>query len=165
MMVPRQLVSHDTSPIIYAPLVVNTSQSFPHSQLIWLYSKYKYIWRVWRYQRGNQNPYIEEEQTTQWPKEKVQKDKQRSTKHTYKTKDRRSNVFTLYIYNPQVYWTVWGVVPYKLEPFLCAVPVVNLWLSLSIFCVVPRTITGTPLSCFLYLTIDLRSLCLGLPFL
>jgi hypothetical protein len=38
--------------------------------------------------RGNQNPYIEEEQTTQWPKEKVQKDKQRSTKHTNKTKDR-----------------------------------------------------------------------------
>ena len=36
---------------------------------------------------GNQNPYTEEEQTTQWPKEKVQKDKQRSTKHTYKTKD------------------------------------------------------------------------------
>jgi len=28
--------------------------------------------RVWRYQRGNQNLYIEEEQTTQWPKEKVQ---------------------------------------------------------------------------------------------
>ena len=40
------------------------------------------------YQRqGNQNPYIEE-QTTQWPKEKVQRDKQRSTKHTHKTKDR-----------------------------------------------------------------------------
>ena len=37
---------------------------------------------------GNQNPYIEEEQTTQWSKEKVQKDKQRSTKHTYITKDR-----------------------------------------------------------------------------
>ena len=35
---------------------------------------------------GNQNPYIQEEQTTQWPNEKVQKDKQRSTKHTYKTK-------------------------------------------------------------------------------
>jgi hypothetical protein len=28
--------------------------------------------RVLRYQRGSQNPYIEEEQTTQWPKEKVQ---------------------------------------------------------------------------------------------
>jgi hypothetical protein len=41
-----------------------------------------------RYQKGNHNPYIEEEQTTQWTKEKVQKDKQRSTKHTYKTKDR-----------------------------------------------------------------------------
>ena len=26
--------------------------------------------------RGNQKPYIEVEQTTQWPKEKVQKDKQ-----------------------------------------------------------------------------------------
>jgi hypothetical protein len=37
--------------------------------------------------KGYQNPYIEE-QTTQWPKEKVQKDKQRSTKHAYKTKDR-----------------------------------------------------------------------------
>ena len=37
---------------------------------------------------GNQNTYIEDEQTTQWPKEKVQKDKQRSTKHTHKTKDR-----------------------------------------------------------------------------
>jgi hypothetical protein len=44
--------------------------------------------RVWRYQRDNHNPYIEEEQTTQWPKEKVQKEKQRSTKHAYKTKDR-----------------------------------------------------------------------------
>ena len=26
---------------------------------------------------GNQNPYMEEEQTTQWPKENVQKNKQR----------------------------------------------------------------------------------------
>jgi hypothetical protein len=47
-----------------------------------------FVRRVWRYQRGNQNPYIEEEQTTQWPKEKVQMDKQRSTKHTHQTKDR-----------------------------------------------------------------------------
>ena len=37
---------------------------------------------------GNQNLYIEEEHTTQWPKEKVQKDKQQSTKHIHKTKDR-----------------------------------------------------------------------------
>ena len=36
---------------------------------------------------GNQHPYIEEEQTTQWPKEETQKDKQRSTKHTHKTND------------------------------------------------------------------------------
>jgi hypothetical protein len=37
---------------------------------------------------GNQNPYIEEEQTTQWPNGNVQKDEQRSKKHTHKTKDR-----------------------------------------------------------------------------
>ena len=47
-----------------------------------------FVRRAWRYQRGNQILYIEEEQTIQWPKEKVQKDKQRSTKHTYKTNDR-----------------------------------------------------------------------------
>ena len=29
-----------------------------------------------RYQRGNQKQYIVEGQTTQWPKEKVQKDEQ-----------------------------------------------------------------------------------------
>jgi len=45
------------------------------------------IRRIWRYKRSNQNPYIEE-QETQWSKEKVQKDKQRSIKHTHKTKDR-----------------------------------------------------------------------------
>ena len=44
--------------------------------------------RVWRYQRGNQNLYIAEEQATQWLKEKVQKDKQRSTKQTHNPKDR-----------------------------------------------------------------------------
>jgi hypothetical protein len=37
--------------------------------------------------RGNQNPFIEE-QTTRWQREKGQKDKERSIKHTYKTKDR-----------------------------------------------------------------------------
>jgi len=47
-----------------------------------------FIRRVWRYQTGNQNPYIEDEKTTQWPTEKGQKDKQRSTIHTHKTKDR-----------------------------------------------------------------------------
>ena len=54
-----------------------------------------FIWgRVWRYQRSIQNPYIEEEEeeeeekeTTQLPKENEQRDKQRSTKQTYKTKD------------------------------------------------------------------------------
>ena len=38
--------------------------------------------------KGYQNLYIEEEQTTQWSKEKGKKGNQRSTKHTHKTKDR-----------------------------------------------------------------------------
>jgi hypothetical protein len=29
------------------------------------------LWRVWRYQRGNQKPYIEVKQTTQWPLTKI----------------------------------------------------------------------------------------------
>jgi hypothetical protein len=41
----------------------------------------KYIKRI-------QNQTLEEEQTTQWPKEKVQKDKQRSAKYTHITKVR-----------------------------------------------------------------------------
>jgi hypothetical protein len=32
----------------------------------------------------------EEEQRTQWPKEKGQKDKQPSTNHTYKTEDKKN---------------------------------------------------------------------------
>ena len=32
---------------------------------------------------------MEDGQTTQWPKEKGQNDKQRSTKHTHKAKDNR----------------------------------------------------------------------------
>ena len=41
--------------------------------------------RVWRYQRGNQNPYNRQHNGQ---KKKVRKDNQRSTKHTHKTKDR-----------------------------------------------------------------------------
>jgi hypothetical protein len=38
---------------------------------------------------GNQNTYIEERQTARWPKKKEKKrDKQLSTMHTHKTKDR-----------------------------------------------------------------------------
>jgi len=33
-------------------------------------SKESAIRRAWRYQKGNLNPYIEEEQTTQWQKKK-----------------------------------------------------------------------------------------------
>ena len=57
-------------------------------EISWVTIDYRGIERrVWRYQRSNQNPYIEG-QTTQWQKEKWQKGKQWSTKHTHKTKDR-----------------------------------------------------------------------------
>ena len=36
---------------------------------------------------GYSEPVIDEGQTTLWPKEKGQKDKQQSTKHTHKTED------------------------------------------------------------------------------
>jgi hypothetical protein len=48
-----------------------------------MYRSQLHIWRVWRYQRGHQNAYMEDEQTTQWSKEKMQRDKLRSTSHTY----------------------------------------------------------------------------------
>ena len=47
-----------------------------------------FVYNLNQYQSGNQNSYIEEEQANQWPKDKEKKDKQRSTKHTHKTKDR-----------------------------------------------------------------------------
>jgi hypothetical protein len=47
--------------------------------------------RLWRYQKGNQNLQIEE-QTTPWPKEKGQKNKQRSRKHYTKIKDRVTRI-------------------------------------------------------------------------
>ena len=50
--------------------------------------------------KGNQNPYTEE-QTTQWPTEKEQNDKQRSTKRTYKTKDLVTS-YILYAMNNHV---------------------------------------------------------------
>jgi hypothetical protein len=51
--------------------------SFFNHRMLWCLTPLSTI-----FQRSNQNPYIKEEQTTQWQKEKVQKDKQRSTKHT-----------------------------------------------------------------------------------
>jgi hypothetical protein len=41
------------------------------------------IRRVWRHQRSNHNPYIEDEQKTQWPKENSTK-RQTTINKTYK---------------------------------------------------------------------------------
>jgi hypothetical protein len=43
----------------------------------------------------SQDSYYNKCSTTQWPKEKEQKDKQRSIKHTYKTKDRITRITPL----------------------------------------------------------------------
>ena len=55
----------------------------------------KLIWKkILKIPKGQSDSYIEKEQTTQCPTEKVQKDKQRPTKYTYKTKDRKLNLIT-----------------------------------------------------------------------
>jgi len=46
--------------------------SMKKDNLILLVLLWSEIRRVWRYQRGNQNPYIKEGQTTQWPSERGQ---------------------------------------------------------------------------------------------
>ena len=46
------------------------------------------ISRVWRSERGNYNPSIEDGQTTQWPKEKGQRTNNDLQNTTQKTKDR-----------------------------------------------------------------------------
>ena len=79
-------VDTSSSPLGYHP---PTSQCF-RTDMVYQYLQFlNHVRRVWRYQKGNQNPYIKE-QTAQWRTEKVQKDKQRSTKHTYKIKDRET---------------------------------------------------------------------------
>jgi hypothetical protein len=71
------------------------------------------------------NPYIEKEQTTQWPKEKVQKDKQRSTKHTYKTIEKTNSDqqmrytedwVTGNLLNPGVNWSAMEVSAALIKP-------------------------------------------------
>ena len=39
----------------------------------WTVSIHGYVRRAWRYQRGDQNPYIDEEQRTQRPKKKYKR--------------------------------------------------------------------------------------------
>jgi hypothetical protein len=94
------------------------------------------LWRVWRYQRGNQNPYIEEEQTTQWPKEKVQKDKQRSTKHTlylvFHVVFCRS-MFDLFVLATVLYVLLWFTDSYLVSSNSSYIPNTALKISLMIF--------------------------------
>jgi hypothetical protein len=64
--------------------IQHNGQKIPNVLSECVYRRRTYNTMVKRYQRCNQNPYIGEEHTTQWPKEKVQKDKQRSTKYNIK---------------------------------------------------------------------------------
>ena len=91
----KQWISYQLNDLMRTKLLVKVGICSWVPTLTIIYQcRWPFFWwrRAWRYQRGNQNPYIEEEQTTQWPKEKVRKDKLRSTKHTYKTKDRVTRI-------------------------------------------------------------------------
>jgi hypothetical protein len=63
----------------YLFVCINIPVTPPYGYLIFQYR------RVCKYQRGNQNPYIEEKQTTQWAKEKSTKEEITIYK-TYKLK-------------------------------------------------------------------------------
>ena len=62
------------------PLFIGHPLSLPLRYCIYIHSR-----RFWRYQKGNQNPYIEE-QTTQWPKKKYKRTSN-DLQNTHKTKD------------------------------------------------------------------------------
>jgi hypothetical protein len=68
-----------------------------------------FVRRVWRYQRRKQNLYIEEEQTTQWSKEKVQKDAQVNILFIY-----------LYFFEPKTkqIWHCHFILKYFICPFV-----------------------------------------------
>jgi hypothetical protein len=60
-----------------------------HIRLAWIKLAHYFQMKRFPYALSKSaKPLYIEEQTKQWPKEKVQKDTQRSTKHSYKTKDR-----------------------------------------------------------------------------
>ena len=63
-----------------------------HIYILFLLSR-----RVWRYQSFNQNPYIEEEQTKQWPKESSTNN---DLQNIHKTKDRVTRTRTVSIFMP-----------------------------------------------------------------
>ena len=78
------------SSIFWIPLSLFTGESYCWIFKLFMYDLEEMSICHWLKipQKKSTHPYTEEEQTTQWPKENKQKDKQRSTKHTYKTKDR-----------------------------------------------------------------------------
>ena len=69
--------------------MINCSQQSINNQTSWIIFlvNLRACLKIPKSERGNQNPYIKE-QTTQWPTEKRQENKRRSTKHTHKIKDR-----------------------------------------------------------------------------
>ena len=74
----KKNVSSNNNDIIRFILFCKYTVRFLYTERTCLFNSY-FIFgceRVWRYQWSNQNLYIDEEQWTQWPKGKVQKDKQ-----------------------------------------------------------------------------------------
>jgi hypothetical protein len=69
------------TPLIFD--LIQSNQSLPELSFLAIEVKA----RIWRYQRGNQNPYIEEEQNIQWPKKKYKRTNNDLQNITHKTKD------------------------------------------------------------------------------
>ena len=62
-------------------LLISSRCCMPFTSIIFKDVRPLAVCKIWIHQRGNHKSYIKEGQTTQWPKEKEQKAKQRSTKH------------------------------------------------------------------------------------
>ena len=82
-----------------------------------------YLRKVWRYQRGNQKPIYIEGQTTQWSKEKGQKDNNYLQNTTQKTIDRSTRTTQKPGVNP-------GAPEGKVVLAPLVEPVVVLWLQI-----------------------------------
>ena len=121
------LIDYRAITLIMTDLNLEDKQHIPHNQVHFHNAESKFnitnihvgfkllrtdIRRAWRYQRV---------QTTQWTKDKGQRDKQRFTKHTHKTKDR----VTRTPLKPGMNWCApegWAVSAPLVAPFVLTKP-------------------------------------------
>ena len=126
----------------------------------WLPLRYS-LRRVWRYQRGNQNPYVEGEQTTQWPT--YTKGQTTINKIYIKTKDRVTRTSLSFIFfssNINDCSQDWYIYVFVLSQKLCSYhPVEDNWIYLFLsWFVALSKLTAQP---FLFINIILSFEAIG----